>query len=115
MPSERFPRSRRLRGEGTFRSQFRQGRLVRSGWLSLIGLANGESTTRFGCVVRRKTAPSGVVRNRLKRWLREAFRRNQETLPVGWDLLAMVVRNPSELTFRTVEETFLDLVQRLSQ
>ena len=50
-----------------------------------------------------------VVRNRLKRRLREVFRRHRAGLPGGWD----VVVNPREVVatvpFRALEEEFLRL------
>ncbi|MCA9044543.1 MAG: ribonuclease P protein component [Planctomycetaceae bacterium] len=49
---------------------------------------NGLDWSRLGTSVSRKHGNS-VVRHRLKRWIREAFRLQQFDLPVGYDLIVI--------------------------
>ncbi len=109
-----FGRKNRLSGKSTFRRLFAQGATLRSHWLALTFLPNAGSHTRFGCTVRRQATKGGACRNRLKRWLREAFRRNQALLPSGIDLVAVVLKIPEGLTFQRLEEEFLGLSRRLA-
>lgn len=59
----------------------------------MFGLRNGLAHTRFGLSVSRKNG-GAVVRNRLKRLLREAFRLEQHALPAGLDLILIPQPGP---------------------
>ena len=87
--------------------------MLKEDWLGLIVMPNGLPRTRFGCAVRRQVAPGGAVRNRLKRWLREAFRCNQRGFAMGLDVVAVVLRSPDKPSFRATQETLLRLSKRL--
>ncbi len=54
-------------------------------------LPNQLSVTRLGIRVKRGLAGS-VVRNRLKRLARAAYRRHKSSLAVGWDLVVVLTR-----------------------
>lgn len=54
----------------------RSGRRISGPNLVVLYLANGTQTPRFGLAVSRRVG-NAVVRNRVKRWLREALRRQQ--------------------------------------
>ena len=81
-------------------------------WLTLLGRPNGLPYSRFSCTVRRTACPLAVRRNQMKRWLREAFRLNQEKFPRGIDWMAMVVAPPEERSFKETEKTLLGLAQQ---
>lgn len=69
---------------------------------------------------------NAVVRNRLKRLSREAFRQSQDQLPAGFDYVLMISRSPvksdksgpkeaiRQLTFERVRESLMALVNRAS-
>ena len=62
--------------------------------------------SRLGLTVSRRVG-NAVVRNRVKRWIREAYRRQARTLPAGHDLV--VIARPAAATvgyaatFQTLE------------
>jgi ribonuclease P protein component len=68
-------------------------RLVRlrasNGLFTLFVAENGRDSARLGVSVG-KSCGGAVVRNRLKRLAREAFRRCQSQLPSGFDYLLMI-------------------------
>ena len=84
-----FPFFDRLRSNSQFKSVLDRGRRLSNGLLTLYMAENGYDYPRLGVSVG-KSCGSAVVRNRLKRLLREAFRQNQDKIPVGFDYLLMI-------------------------
>lgn len=70
---------------------------------------------RLGFAVTRKTG-CAVVRNRVKRVLREFFRRNQALLASGRDMVVVPKRtlNARELTLAVAEREFMPLLAALA-
>ena len=79
----------------------------------LVARRNNLPGARFGCSVRREAVSGSVARNRLKRWLREAFRRNKALFPAGWDLFAVVLRSTEKPTFQSLQEELIGLARRV--
>lgn len=85
----RFSGSMRLHGRREFDAVFAAKVRRRSGPLLVLGRPNAGPLSRLGLSVGRRVGGS-VVRHRLKRLLREAFRTSRESLPQGYDLLVVV-------------------------
>lgn len=88
-------------------------------WLVLVGRPRGDQKpARFGLAVARKVG-SAVVRNRLRRQLRESFRTSSDRQRlVGVDLVAVVRTLKKELPSSEVRAEFhrllFGLLRRLS-
>jgi ribonuclease P protein component len=102
-------RRRRVRRAAEVRRVRQQGRCWSSAILTLCALATGEATTRFAFVVSKRQG-GAVVRNRIKRRLRETARQMAATLPDGYDIV-MIGRGP--IANRTPHDLHLDLVDLL--
>ena len=109
-PRARFPRSARVRLRAEYTAVFEQGR--RSGD-SLLGLhwVPGPQPARLGLAVSRKVDPHAVGRNRIKRVLRDAFRRARGELGNG---AFVIVARPAAARAdnAALREAFLRLLQR---
>jgi ribonuclease P protein component len=69
---------------------------------------------RLGCTVP-KLAGNAVERNRIKRLIREAFRRTRERFPAGCILVVNAKRSASGMLLEDVLKHFLDTAERLGR
>ena len=86
MTDQRFPKSARVRRQAEFDLVYRDNVFAADDVLVIRARRNGSKTTRLGLSVGRKVG-NAVVRNRWKRTIREAFRKQYSELPVGVDLV----------------------------
>ena len=121
-----FPKKRRLASNRQFKAVLDHGRRAGDPLLTLYLAPNACGYPRLGVSVG-KSAGNAVVRNRLKRLLREAFRQSQDRIPPGFDYVLMIsprlarsLRQArtgrgvlASLTFRRVQESFLSLIETL--
>lgn len=78
----RFPAVARVRAKADYARVFEHGKRTADPLLVLHRLP-GESPARLGLAVSRKVSPRAVVRNRIKRALREQFRSLRPRLAAG--------------------------------
>ena len=118
-----FPKTKRLVSNRQFQAVLARKLRVSNGLLTLYMAENDCGYPRLGISVG-KSCGNAVVRNRLKRLLREAFRQNQDRIPTGFDYLLMISpqrpgksdnstegkKAASRLTFARVEASFEALV-----
>ncbi|MHB8474302.1 MAG: ribonuclease P protein component [Sulfuricaulis sp.] len=90
MAGARFglPKSHRILKPAEFSAILKNGFRWRNDLFSVCATPNPYSHGRVGVVVSRKTSPRAVVRNRVKRQIRESFRRCQENLR-GLDMVVL--------------------------
>jgi ribonuclease P protein component len=83
-----FGRGQRLRVRSDFDRVFQKGTRVGGRLFLVIGLPNGRQEDRLGLAVSRKVG-SAVTRNRIRRLLREGFRRLPRPRGRGLDLVVV--------------------------
>jgi ribonuclease P protein component len=76
----RFPKSARLIRRGEFVAVQERGKRVHGGGYVVFALENDRGCARLGVSVSKRIG-SAVTRNRVKRWVREAFRAAAPALP----------------------------------
>jgi len=79
----RFPPAARVLTSAEFERVFKLGRRIAAPQMALHVLAEAESGARLGLVVSRKVDKRAVQRNRIKRVVREHFRRTRSRLRPG--------------------------------
>ena len=102
-PRARFRPHEHVRQREIFQRVFALRRAVSDPSLVVHAIANGLNHARLGISVPRKITRRAVVRNRLKRLVREAFRLNKAALPRGVDLI--VVPRQSKLSATTISSS----------
>jgi len=122
-----FPRSKRLVSNRQFKAVLDARRRANDALLALWMAENQCGHPRLGVSVG-KSSGNAVVRNRLKRLLREAFRQNQDQIPQASDYVLMIsptllrqLKHPkngsqvlASLRLERFQASFLALVKRLS-
>jgi ribonuclease P protein component len=98
---QRFPASLRLRRRGDFLRIQRHGVKVAADPLLGLALRNAQGVTRLGITISKKVG-NAVVRNRIRRALREVFRRQRDTFPEGIDLVLIATSRASRAKFFTL-------------
>lgn len=83
-----FPRRVRLTGRHAFARVFDQPAKSSDRYFAVLTRPNDLAYPRLGLAVSRKVAKSAVARNRIKRVVRESFRRHQRKLG-GLDCVVM--------------------------
>ena len=108
-------KKKRLVSNNDFKSILTHGRSARNGLLILYIAENNCGYPRLGVSVG-KIHGNAVVRNRLKRLMREVFRQCQDRIPAGFDYLLMISRSKKlerQPTFEQVKNSFLTLANTL--
>jgi len=82
---QRLRRHERLTNAADFTRCYRHGKRLRTHYFTVYAYRWGDSAPRLGLAVG-KTVGIAVVRNRVKRRLRELFRRQKVLVPRGYDL-----------------------------
>jgi ribonuclease P protein component len=122
-----FPKASRLLKNSQFRVVLSRHLSVRDERLILYACENGLNYPRLGISIS-KSCGNAVVRNRLKRLLREAFRQNRHLIPAGFDYVVSMshqwqrrTASPQKakaavkiLKFEQIRDSFLNLAIRVT-
>ena len=110
-PRMRFPRTARVRVSAQYTRAFEQGKRLSDPLFGLHHRADADVPARLGMAVSRKVDTRAVVRNRIKRVLRDAFRRARGELGNG---AFVIVARPAAARAdnAALREAFLRLLQR---
>ncbi len=101
--SQRFRPADRVRRSSEYRRAQRFGERVHSRHFLFVvhPRMDGDARSRLGLTVSRKVG-GAVRRNRVKRLLREVFRRHRELFPPGCDVIVIAKRGAPTLGYREV-------------
>jgi len=101
----------RLKKNAEFRAVYRKGKSFSNNLLVLYVYRNKKSINRLGISVSKKVGKS-VIRNRIKRLIKENFRLNIEEIKVGYDLV-FIARNLSKgKNYVEIENSMKNLIKK---
>ncbi|MDQ3262141.1 MAG: ribonuclease P protein component [Myxococcota bacterium] len=110
--SEKFPKSLRLTTRREFLKVQDRGFKVTAEPLLGLALKNELGVTRLGITVSSKVG-NAVVRTRIRRRLREIFRRRRSELPVGLDVVLIARSGAKGADLETFARAFGVIASRL--
>jgi ribonuclease P protein component len=105
-PAARFPRAHRLARASDIRSCLAHGMRRRYEHLDVIWMDNSTGRPRVGLIVP-KFQSSAVARNRLRRRLREIWRRDLQSSQSGWDVIIRARREAYQADFAALRSELL--------
>jgi ribonuclease P protein component len=111
---ERFREIERLLRRFEFKDAQRRGGRHVTAHLVVYAAEGGQAWSRIGLTVSRKVG-GAVVRNRIKRRLREAFRRNKNEIPVGYDIVVIARTQAASADYEALERDLIEASGRAAQ
>jgi len=114
MKKQSYRKEERITSSGRYRVIYRQGVWKSSRNFTSVIYNNTQGIKRLGITVSKKTG-NAVKRNRIKRLLREFFRRNKDLFPAGCDVVLMARKNMPPLTYNETCEELTRLFERKAE
>ncbi len=93
IPDRRFRKCERIRLRSDFERIYAARRFAGNDKLTVFVIENDLAYSRMGLSVSRKVG-GAVMRNLIRRRIKEAFRKNKADLPLGLDLICVVKPGP---------------------
>jgi ribonuclease P protein component len=103
-----FPKTLRLLRRNDYRRVYQEGRRRSAPLCTVFFLSNGLAESRLGLTVP-SAVGNAVLRNRVKRRVREVFRLNRSSIPRGWDIVVNPRRDVARVPFTTLERELMRL------
>ena len=96
--------------KGEFDAVYRAGKRRSSSHFTVFFRANQLPNSRFGFSIK-KALGGAVVRNRIRRRVREIVRCHREEIPAGWDIVIHPKSGVARVEFAALTEDLLPLLR----
>ena len=104
--------SKSLKLNHLFRRLYQKGKSAANKYLVIYCRRNGSSENRIGYTVSSKLGHA-VVRNRVRRRLREIYRLHESQFRPGWDLVVVARSRAVDAPYKKLEGAYLSLSGKL--
>lgn len=112
VPDENFEKKEHILKTGEFARIYKKGIFRKAGPIVIYRLPNGLKHSRIGFSISSSRVPLATRRNRIRRLLREAFRKNKKGIKPGFDIIAVLKKEPPRtISYGQMEEIFLKLAR----
>jgi ribonuclease P protein component len=95
---------------GDFDTVYRAGKRRSSSHFTVFSRPNDLPQTRFGFSIK-KALGKAVVRNRMRRRIREVVRKHRQEIPAGWDIVIHPKSSVARAEFLTLAADLLRLLE----
>lgn len=107
----KFKKINRMKSKKSFQLVYAKGRTVVDAMSVFYILPQEDDNVQIGLAVGKKLG-CAVIRNRVKRLMREVFRIHQAELKKGYHIVWMARRKLTKADYKTFERVFLRLAKR---
>jgi len=97
-----------------YEAVYRGGQRRSSHQFAVFYRVNGREHSRFGISLK-KGLGGAVVRNRIRRRVREILRQNRSEIPSGWDIVIHPRRSVAQAPFAPLEAELIRLLQSVGK
>lgn len=104
--------SHSLKENHLFRRLYAKGKSAAGPYVVIYCRRNGTQENRIGFTVSKKLGHA-VVRNRIRRRLREVYRLHEAEFLPGWDVVVVARSRTATASFARLEHAFLSLAAKL--
>ena len=112
--NKNYYRRERINSENDFKRILRSGKRIVRNEFKIFILKNGFGYSRFAVVAGIKIGNS-VKRNRIKRVIREVFRRNKTAIGNGFDIIIIPKKNLNNITYFNLKEKILNAIKGIKK
>jgi len=107
---QEYPRGARIVRKADFDAVYRNGKRRSSSHFTVFLKANDLPQSRFGFSIKRELG-GAVVRNRIRRRVREAIRLHREEISPGWDFVIHPKASVESAAFAALEDDLQRLLK----
>ena len=101
-----------LNRNGMFQRLYSKGTSSSDRNIVVYFLPNRQRINRLGITVSKKTG-SAVLRNRVKRLIKESYRLNEESIKTGYDIVIVARRNIVNASYWDIASSLVKLTDKL--
>ena len=98
-----------LKKENDFKKVFKQGQVFGNRTFVMYFLKNRSPVNRLGIIVSKKISKKAVVRNKIRRQIKEAYRLNEEKISHGYDVILIAREVIKTTDYHKIEKSLLHL------
>lgn len=99
----------RLRNNRQFRNVYDNGKSISNRYLVMFYIKNELGYNRIGFSTTKKLGNS-IVRNRVKRLIKESFRLNNDRLKEGYDIIFLARVRAKDGSYKDIEKSVINLL-----
>ena len=107
-----LPRTNRLLQEKDFKRVSREGRYFRGNQLALKKARSVLAFSRFAFVISAKVSKKAVIRNKIRRRLREILRPQLNQVKPGFDVMVLVSPFAKDFDFKELKDSLNSLLKK---